>query len=673
MAATTYWVKTVGGNDGAAGTSFAAAYATIEQGLTSMNTAGVGSILNIVNDGDHVWTINGVGSEITLNNGAGSDFDANFGFKIQGVDSAGDPAMATIKASSGEGDAVRFLMYVRNGAGFIIVQNLIMDATEKPTDANGYRTVRYRDNAAGPVLIRYCAILGGLTGVVSSANRSLFEIQTAGSSTETFRMEYCYWQNCKAPMGAVGFGGAVLKCKFDRCVGIWDATGRTNAWFPQSTYTQDTASSDFQFTNCTFYESVGDNVTADVLDYAPSDSIDVGTVDVYSNLIWVDTAKAANGLLPFMGGRAGTVSVDHAGTLDYNVLVGGPNTTAADLLSAGWYEVPWDANDNDATGDDTQANDTVVYEVADTTEFLTPGSSYNWEVEATNSLVIPILKDLRPKTHLTAGLGGSVPGALPAGETDYTVTIASTYESPEPDEALTITVTVSNSGTSATNVVATSLVPAGLTYVSHSADTGSYAQGTGVWTIGGLADAVTATVTIEVTVDSDQSGETITMDADFTSGDPPAGGDTSDDSVTLTLNVQDTSDVDDPENELGQFLNVRPIYTDTYELDFNIRTRTIKNRVTNANVRKDFEKRTYREYSVRRLELDGSSTTTLNIGGIERADFLFMESTTGVKVTLGADQFPSMKMLALGDGDFETVAFENTNSTTATILIVAVD
>lgn len=65
------------------------------------------------------------------------------------------------------------------------------------------------------------------------------------------------------------------------------------------------------------------------------------------------------------------------------------------------------------------------------------------------------------------------------------------------------TVTVTNAGgIDATGVVVTDLLPSGFAYISHATAQGNYVPGTGLWTIGNLAQGATATLTIAVTVNS---------------------------------------------------------------------------------------------------------------------------------------------------------------------------
>ncbi len=65
-------------------------------------------------------------------------------------------------------------------------------------------------------------------------------------------------------------------------------------------------------------------------------------------------------------------------------------------------------------------------------------------------------------------------------------------------EAVKFTVTVTNlsSGVEATGVELADLLPAGFNYVSNTASQGSYASGTGLWTVGSLGPLATATLEI---------------------------------------------------------------------------------------------------------------------------------------------------------------------------------
>ncbi len=81
---------------------------------------------------------------------------------------------------------------------------------------------------------------------------------------------------------------------------------------------------------------------------------------------------------------------------------------------------------------------------------------------------------------------------------------------PAEGEAITYTITVTNNGPNdATNVEATDLLPAGVTWVSDSVTHGSYSRNNGDWSIGALLNGETATLTINATVDAATNGTTI--------------------------------------------------------------------------------------------------------------------------------------------------------------------
>lgn len=70
-----------------------------------------------------------------------------------------------------------------------------------------------------------------------------------------------------------------------------------------------------------------------------------------------------------------------------------------------------------------------------------------------------------------------------------------------PGNSVSYTLTVTNDGPDDTaDVRVVDLLPAGLTFVSATASSGSYASGTGIWLVGPLLNGATATLTINATV-----------------------------------------------------------------------------------------------------------------------------------------------------------------------------
>ncbi|MCO5230462.1 MAG: tandem-95 repeat protein [Chitinophagales bacterium] len=68
-------------------------------------------------------------------------------------------------------------------------------------------------------------------------------------------------------------------------------------------------------------------------------------------------------------------------------------------------------------------------------------------------------------------------------------------------DSISFTITVTNNGPTATeNITINDLLPSGLTYLSHSASTGTYTQGTGNWTIARLDNLQSETLSINALV-----------------------------------------------------------------------------------------------------------------------------------------------------------------------------
>jgi uncharacterized repeat protein (TIGR01451 family) len=132
--------------------------------------------------------------------------------------------------------------------------------------------------------------------------------------------------------------------------------------------------------------------------------------------------------------------------------------------------------------------------------------------------------------------------------------ITKTVDDPNPDEGATIvyTVALTNNGPdTATNVAVTDLLPSGVTYVSDTVTQGSYTSGTGLWTVGSVANAASDTLTITATVDLGTAGQTIVNTASVTAADQADGNasndsDTADIVVPGGLDLAVTKTVDDP-------------------------------------------------------------------------------------------------------------------------------
>lgn len=90
-------------------------------------------------------------------------------------------------------------------------------------------------------------------------------------------------------------------------------------------------------------------------------------------------------------------------------------------------------------------------------------------------------------------------------EADLEIIKTSSKTSVECGAPLTYTITVKNNGPDKSEGIKVSdLLPSGAIYVSNSASQGSYNNITGIWTVGDLNNGLTATLTINVTIDCGQ-------------------------------------------------------------------------------------------------------------------------------------------------------------------------
>ncbi|MGG9972479.1 SdrD B-like domain-containing protein, partial [Ferruginibacter sp. SUN002] len=96
------------------------------------------------------------------------------------------------------------------------------------------------------------------------------------------------------------------------------------------------------------------------------------------------------------------------------------------------------------------------------------------------------------------------------------ITVAKTVSdlTPNENQSISYTVTASNNGpANASNVVIKDILPGGITFVSASATQGTYDVNTGLWNVGSINKSAVKTLTINVTVNSFTSGQTVSNSA----------------------------------------------------------------------------------------------------------------------------------------------------------------
>ena len=152
--------------------------------------------------------------------------------------------------------------------------------------------------------------------------------------------------------------------------------------------------------------------------------------------------------------------------------------------------------------------------------------------------------------HSAETLGGDYTGEASADivlaqVADLGVTKVVNQAQPEVGSVVSFTITVTNDGPAdATGVVAEDVLPSGYTFVDASASQGSYDAGTGLWSIGNLADGASVSLVIEATVN--ESGDYLNS-VTVQGNEPDTNPDNNSDEV-------DTDPVVDPALELEKLI-----------------------------------------------------------------------------------------------------------------------
>jgi len=144
------------------------------------------------------------------------------------------------------------------------------------------------------------------------------------------------------------------------------------------------------------------------------------------------------------------------------------------------------------TGGDTYANRSYGTEHTSTNSFPISGGNLALTLtdDTTASCKLNNVAVTAPAT-----CSGSTPSV------DLEVTKTANVSSAKSGDTVIYTIKVKNNGPdTATGVEVTDHLPAGVTYASHNAGQGIYTSGTGLWTVGTLANGASATLTISVTI-----------------------------------------------------------------------------------------------------------------------------------------------------------------------------
>ena len=654
--ATTYYVRSSGGSDGGGafdGSEYSKAFATIEHAYDILQSVGTkGDVIKVVNDGVHAVPPSSV---VVLTNAAlsGTSF-SDPGFVIEGSDTVGNPATASCAA----GTSGRFLR-LGNNAKYAIVRGLTIDMT---ASTGGNNVVLFENANAGPCLMEACHIIG-YSGAIGTLSRAVYEGTVGVPDYGIIR--YCILENCVDTLRCSS-GSTTKKISVHHTVVLFSGDWSNGFTGTLQVGTVPVNAGDVvEFYHNTLYiNDTGGSAIASVFDWGPAAG-DTGTVNYHSNYGWLETAGT---ITQIIAGSAGSTAT-YAGTIGYNTIYFGPSVVIGDN-SGLLYEAPWDG------GVDPKATDSTAYTQASTVLFNNPAVVWVWEDVNGLGYDLTVARDLRPIIRLTSSSTGGVPGALPAAQSDFAVDLITSRTNPSTSETVTLTFTLTNTGAQAASILASLPVPTGLTYVSSVASQGSYVSSTGVWTVGSMLSSTSVTLTVTVSVDDDQGGNTITPTASYTSSDV-TDTNAANDSDSVILSIVDDTDPGGGGDGANPYLDVLPIFADYLTLDASCRFQTKVNRIIETYVR--FDKRTsrFREFSDKRIIVAPSTTLTINMGGVQRGKYIVVEADSAVRVSLstsGDKYLPAATVVFVAMSDFEILKVQNQSSTTAaTVQIGVVD
>ncbi|MDI6051349.1 DUF11 domain-containing protein, partial [Flavobacterium sp. XS2P24] len=221
-------------------------------------------------------------------------------------------------------------------------------------------------------------------------------------------------------------------------------------------------------------------------------------------------------------------------------------TNVTDVLPAGYTFVSATAS----TG--TYTSGTGVWSVGT----LANGASATLNITAT----VNATGSYANTATITANEADPTPGnntatstPVPVPQSNVGITKTSSNATPNVGSNVTFTLTASNAGpSSATGTNVTDVLPAGYTFVSATASTGTYTSGTGVWSVGTLANGASATLNITATVNATGSyANTATIAAN--EADPTPGNNTATSTPVPVpqSNVSVAKTVDNPTPNVG--------------------------------------------------------------------------------------------------------------------------
>lgn len=662
MAAITYWVDPVSGSDANAGTTFGAALETINGAGAKIAAAGDGNdfTVNLTNTSTHAPS-----STSTQRSG-----QATSTIVYRGTDSSGDPAFADVQPGASCGT-----IFHHEDFASIIVEYLDINLEDHPSTMS----ILSIGDTTGAAIVRYCKCTYSDIGQPQDTSTKFIVNRTFDTPYADTEVEIygCYFVNWRPRISNVTHS-ATMTTEVSYCVFYNEQEGGAGPGVGPLWQANETV----HMHHCTQWAkaSSGTSVTGVLTGIMANTAFsgDAGHVLLKDNLMWRDSPDAALAVSntgEFIQGQPPGSATFSSADIGYNIFVTGPNLTA--------YGTPGDLVNYDGLPfnpgvDDLYDGDQRDDNVADTAVFSDPSSTYDWTPDG-SSLAITIDKDLRLIDYTAASSTGGLVGALPAASVNPSIAGSTTApNSLVEGDTISVTFTYTEDAGDNTDGTTVSLsYPSSFTLNSAKTVNGSVASD--VWTITGTSVGGTATLTLDFTVNTNVQGDSLDVTATITAhgSGTGLGGDTGDDAATVEfLGLTIAGGVTNPDSPARvPLVDVIPTVEPRFELDVNIRLKTTRNRERSDYLRYDQEDELFSEYRSAVVNVTTNSSLTFNLGGVERASYMLMESDYAVQLSVNGNSFlPASKQATIAEGAITSLKLKNNSTTnTAEVYVLVVD
>lgn len=656
----TFWVAD-GGNDGNDGESFAQAKATLAAGVA------------LLSQGD---TLNVVGSFAALSAGVDIDGTSLRGTSysdpaciIQGTDSDGNPAMCTVTAT---GTSNHEWLDLANRPNYVIVRGFKFDATGMGNAVGQF--IRTSGTGQFPFRVEYCQCLGNRAVSFFYAPEMVDASTSFSGSQEVdpalFEIRYCYLQDATVDFDN-GFCGSV-----HHCVILFDSDYDFSS--PETPVDMDTNASNLgpvQMWNCTFdmyYRGNTPRPGSVFQDYNASTNIRNDDRLLANNLFCFASSVApdATGQCFTAGiisnGAAPTADV-YSGTVGYNAFYFDAGFVAAlTAVNSEIYNSYYNPDYPTTTEDSTEIYATDIrVDSATISEIINSTGAWTWTDLNGSGYEIDLPKDMRltSTTLLTAGFDGGPVGAIEDLVNTAPVISGDVFPGFTVTEGETLVVTAGDS------VETVCSDPDG--------DTLTY----------GVIDNVThGTLTFNTTTGA------FVYEADLNATGLDSFAFEACDGTTCTTYIVDTSQnprvyitveaipvpPPTPEDEPDYPLVIdslpfyRPVLKASASAQVRVQRNTNRRHIDFRHYLKD---EYWNEHTMRYVQVNGSSSKELNLGGISGSTGLMLQTDQNLTVTVvwntesGTDSFQATVSgcMMLDQVPVSSLSVSNTSSTTANV------